>query len=80
MGPEIYDYQSETLKTNIGDNHCAVCNFLNGSRRTEDMMETIRILDLNLAASERAERTLQETISTLYGQVRDLKFQLENRL
>jgi hypothetical protein len=74
------EYKSETLTVNVEDHDCAVCRFLNGSRKQDDLLETIRILDANLAGSESAERTLRETILTLSGQLRDLKFKLENRL
>lgn len=47
------EYKSSVLKCNVEDHHCATCRFLNGSRATTDLLETIENLDKMLAIAEK---------------------------
>jgi hypothetical protein len=51
-------YASSVLRCNVDDDGCAVCDFLNGSDDVAGMLEVIRILDAQLAESEKHARTL----------------------
>lgn len=59
-------WKSSVLRTFMEPEHCRVCAFIAGSRSTTDMLEVIRILDLELAESEetvdRLSRAFQKLI------------------
>lgn len=56
------EWKSSVLRCFDGDDHCAVCRFIAGKGSVEDMRETIRILDNQLADQESYNRTLVNTL------------------
>ena len=68
----VNQWQSNTLNTFEDADHCRVCAFLAGSRNRTDLMEVIRVLDLNLAEAEEGERRLMEVVATLNQRIADL--------
>lgn len=51
-------YQSKMMTTDVGDDDCAICRFLDGDRSTVSMLAVIRALDIQLAQVERYNREL----------------------
>ena len=63
----VESYKSSVLTCYVGDNHCAVCNYLDGDDREETLIEVIRILDLSLAECEKAERALLRGVTSSFS-------------
>lgn len=56
-------YRSTVMRCYVGDNHCPVCRFIDGSRSVDDMLAVIVQLDTSLAEAEDERReTLQRLI------------------
>jgi len=64
---ETIEFKSSVLGCDVGEDGCSVCEFLNGSRDAETMVEVIRILDSSLAESERVMRSLSELMSRKFN-------------
>ena len=47
------DYRSSVLRCNVEEDGCQVCEFLNGARDANTLLEVIRILDAQLAKEEK---------------------------
>ena len=61
---EPVKYRSSAMQIDSCDD-CLVCRFVDGDRSEEVLLETIRILDANLAKSEHAFELLQQQLVKL---------------
>lgn len=59
------DWKSSTLQCYTGDDHCAICRFIDGDRRAETMLLVIKQLDETLAKTEAVEHALATTLAEL---------------
>jgi hypothetical protein len=59
------EWRSTVLTCYVDDNHCGVCRFISGSKKYDDMLETIKVLDTTLSEVEEVERRLLKRISEL---------------
>lgn len=64
-------YKSSTLKHSHGDCTCLVCQFVEGKRTYDTLMETIRILDYNLNQAETSNSSNIGQIIRLIAKLED---------
>jgi len=59
------NFKSEALQCSIGDNHCALCSFVDGARDNGTLLEVIEKLDFALSKREQENRQLLNEIAEL---------------